>query len=100
MFSTTVVSHGVGWDRASCHGPWEVPCPSPQPRPETRRRLQAYLDGLLSDTRRKNGWQLAETVGDATPYGFQHLLGRAAWSVDQARDALCAYVAEHLGDAD
>ena len=26
------------------------------PRPETRRCLQAYLDGLLSDTRRKNGW--------------------------------------------
>ena len=39
------------------------------PRPETRGRLQAYLDGLLSDTRRKNGWQLAETVGEATPYG-------------------------------
>ena len=68
------------------------------PRPETRRYLQAYLDGLLSDTRRKNGWQLAEAIGDATPYGFQHLLGRAAWSVDQARDALYAYVAEHLGD--
>ena len=68
------------------------------PRPETRRRLQAYLDGLLSDTRRKNGWQLAETVGEATPYGFQHLLGRAAWSTDQARDELYTYVAEHLGD--
>ena len=67
------------------------------PRPETRRRLQAYLDGLLSDTRRKNGWQLAETVGEAAPYGFQHLLGRVAWSVDQARDELYAYVAEHLG---
>jgi len=66
-------------------------------RRETHRCLQAYLDGLLSDTRRKNGWQLAETVGDATPYGFQHLLGRAAWSVDRARDALCAYVAEYLG---
>ena len=61
------------------------------------RCLQAYLDGLLSGTRRKNGWQLAETVGDATPYGFQHPLGRAAWSVDRARDELYAYVAEHLG---
>lgn len=68
------------------------------PRSETRRRLQAYLDGLLSHTRRKNGWQLAETVVDATPYGFQYLLGRAAWSADQARDELYAYVGEHPRD--
>ncbi len=51
-------------------------------RGEARQRAGAYLDGLLSDTRRKNGWQLAETAGDVTPYGFQHLLGRAAWSAD------------------
>ena len=51
-------------------------------RPEARQRAGAYVDGLLSDTRRKNGWQLAETAGDATPYGFQHLLGRADWSAD------------------
>ena len=40
-----------------------VPCP------ETHRHLQAYLDGLLSDTRHKNGCQLAETVGEAALYG-------------------------------
>jgi len=67
-------------------------------RSEARQRAGAYVDGLLSDTRRKNGWQLAETVGDATPYGVQHLLGRAVWSADRARDKLFAYVAEHLGD--
>ena len=45
--------------------------------PSARRQPWVHhLDGLLSDTRRKNGWQLAEMVGDATPYGFQHLLGR------------------------
>ena len=69
-------------------------------RSEGRHRAAAYLDGLLSDTRRKNGWQLAETAGDATPYGFQHLLGRAIWSADAARDKLYAYVAEHLGDSE
>ena len=67
-------------------------------RPEARQRAAAYLDGLLGDAPRKNGWQLAETAGDATPYGLQHLLGRAVWSADAARDALYAYVAEHLGD--
>ena len=69
-------------------------------RSEARQRAGAYVDGLLGDARRKNGWQLAETAGDATPYGVQHLLGRAVWSADQARDALFAYVAEHLGDAE
>lgn len=34
----------------------------------------------------------------ATPYGLQHLLGQAVWSADAARDALYAYVAEHLRD--
>ena len=67
-------------------------------RPEARQRAAAYLDGLLGDATRKNGWQLAETAGDATPYGLQHLLGRAVWSADAARDALYAYIAEHLGD--
>ena len=67
-------------------------------RPEARRRAAAYLDGLLGDAPRKNGWQLAETAGDATPYGLQHLLGRAVWSADAARDELYAYVTEHLGD--
>ena len=28
-------------------------------RPEPRRRALAYLQGILSDTERKNGWQLA-----------------------------------------
>src|SRR5712691_9844642 len=29
-------------------------------RPEPRRRALAYLQGILSSTERKNGWQLAE----------------------------------------
>ena len=36
-------------------------------RPEPRRRALAYLRGLLSPVERKNGWQLAEQVGDPTP---------------------------------
>jgi hypothetical protein len=37
------------------------------PRREARRRVWAYLRGLLSPVERKNGWQIAEVVGDATP---------------------------------
>ena len=36
-------------------------------RPEPRRRALDYLKGLLSPVERKNGWQLAEQAGDATP---------------------------------
>src|SRR5260221_13797481 len=68
-------------------------------RAEARRRAQAYLRGLLSPVERKNGWQLAEAVGDRTPYALQHLLGRADWDPEAVRDDLRAYVVEHLGDA-
>ncbi len=67
-------------------------------RAEPRRRALAYLRGLLSPVERKNGWQLAEQAGEATPDGMQHLLARADWDADQVRDDLRAYVVEHLGD--
>ena len=66
-------------------------------RRETRQHLRAYLTGLLSPLGRKNGWQLAEQAGDATPYGLQHLLDRAKWDADAVRDDLQAYVRTHLG---
>lgn len=67
-------------------------------RTEVRTRAQAYIRGLLSGAERKNGWQLAEVAGDATPYGFQHLLGRARWDADVVRDELRAYILDHVGD--
>ncbi|MDE9533580.1 IS701 family transposase [Xenorhabdus bovienii] len=63
-----------------------------------QQRSLAYLRGLLSDVERKNGWQLAEWIGEKTPDGIQHLLERARWDADAARDILRDYVAEHLGD--
>ncbi|MBV9308065.1 MAG: IS701 family transposase [Acidobacteriaceae bacterium] len=67
-------------------------------RSEPRDRARAYLQGLLSVLDRKNGWQLAEQAGDPSPYGVQHLLGRAAWDADEVRDDLQQYIVEHLGD--
>jgi SRSO17 transposase len=67
-------------------------------RSEPRRRAIGYVRGLLGDAERKNGWQLAEHLGDPTPDGVQHLLARADWDADAVRDDLIAYVAEHLGD--
>ena len=68
-------------------------------RPEPRKRALEYLKGLLSPVERKNGWQLAEQAGDATPYGVQHLLSTYIWDADLVRDDLRDYVVEHLGDA-
>ena len=68
-------------------------------RPEPRRRALAYLRGLLSPVERKNGWQLAEQAGDATPDGVQRLLYNYQWDADQVRDDLRGYVVEYLGCA-
>ena len=69
-------------------------------RVEPRRRALAYLRGLLAPLGRKNGWQLAEAAGDATPDGMQDFLRRMRWDADAVRDDLRAYVVEHLGDPD
>src|ERR1035437_5788487 len=37
-------------------------------RSEPRARSLAYLQGLLSGCERKNGWQLAEWMGETVPY--------------------------------
>ncbi len=55
-------------------------------RPEPRRRALAYLQGIVSFTSRKNGWQLAEHAGEARPDGMQRLLNSAVWDADLVRD--------------
>ncbi len=46
----------------------------------------------------KNCWTLAEHVGDANPYGLQHLLSRARWDAAAVRDDIRGFVVEHLHD--
>jgi hypothetical protein len=67
-------------------------------RAEPRRRVLAYLQGLLGQVERKNGWQLAEHAGEVTPDGMQRLLATARWDPDGLRDDLRAFVVDHLGD--
>ena len=69
-------------------------------RNDRRRRAEAYLRGLLGRVERKNSWQLAESLGDATPHGVQRLLGRSSWDADAVRDDLRSYVVERLGEPD
>jgi SRSO17 transposase len=67
-------------------------------RSEARERVKRYLLGLLGRVERKNGWQLAEAIGETDPQGVQRLLNSAKWDAEGVRDDLREYVVEHLGD--
>ena len=69
-------------------------------RVETRRRVRAFVLGLLADLPRKNCWTIAEHAGDRDPHGMQHLLARASWDTDGVRGDLRDYVVGALGDTD
>ena len=69
-------------------------------RSEARERVKRYLVGLLGRVERKNGWQLAEAIGERDPQGIQRLLNSARWDADEVRDDLREYVVEHLGDGE
>ena len=55
-------------------------------RPEVRERLRRYLLGLLDDARRKNGWQMAEAIGETQPRSTQRILGGTRWGPDAVRE--------------
>ena len=69
-------------------------------RSEPRERAVKYIQGLMSDIPRKNGWQLAEYAGEATPDGMQRLLSTATWDVDGVCADLREYVVEEIGRPD
>src|SRR5262249_14825951 len=68
-------------------------------RPEPRRQIGLYLDGLIGEVDKENGGQLAEYAGDPAPGRMEALLGRTIWDQERARDICREYVIERLGDA-
>jgi SRSO17 transposase len=68
-------------------------------RAEVRWRVRRFLEGLLAPVERKNGWQLAEALGERSPHGVQRLLAEADWDQEAVREQLRAYVLDHLGEA-
>src|SRR5258708_16628451 len=65
-------------------------------RSEPHHQALASMQGLMSGALRKNGWQVAEAMGETTPYAMQHVLDRAKWDCDGMRGALRAYLLETL----
>ena len=67
-------------------------------RAEVRRRVRRLLEGLLAPVERKNGWQLAEALGEHRPHGVQRLLAEADWDQEAVRDEVRGYILAHLGE--
>ncbi len=65
-------------------------------RPEVLKHALLYLQAVLSDIPRKNGWQIAEYARQLRPYGMQRLLSRAVWDQDAVRDLLRHFVCHTL----
>ena len=61
-------------------------------RPEPRCHALLYLQAIISDIPRKNGWQIAEHAKEERPYGMQRLLSRAIWDEEGVRDDLRTFV--------
>ena len=65
-------------------------------RPEAFEHALLYLQAILSDIPRKNGWQIAEQARQARPDGMQRLLSHAVWDQDGVRDDLRTVVCQTL----
>jgi SRSO17 transposase len=69
-------------------------------RSAAHRHAVAYVEGLLGEVERKNGWQLAEYGGYEHPRTIQRVLDRSVWNADAVRDDLRQQVIAELGDPD
>src|SRR6476620_6274542 len=67
-------------------------------RVEPRRRMAAFVRGLLAGLPRVNCWSIAEHAGEQCPRGMQRLLSAAVWDDVGVRDDLRGYVLEHFAD--
>jgi SRSO17 transposase len=67
-------------------------------RVEPFRQAGKYITALISGLPRKNGWTIAEYVGDATPDKTQRLLNHAVWDQGAAMAMVRAFVVDHLAD--
>ncbi|MGH3098484.1 MAG: IS701 family transposase [Streptosporangiales bacterium] len=65
-------------------------------RTESKRHAEQYFRGLLSPLARKNGWTIAEHVGEQEPTALQRLLNLSPWDADQVLALNREYAMEHL----
>ena len=67
-------------------------------RSESKRHAEQYLRGLLSPLARKNGWTIAEYVGEVEPKALQRLLNLSPWDTRGLLAVNREYAMENLAD--
>ena len=67
-------------------------------RAESRGHARQYIRGLLSPLERKNGWTIAEYVGEPEPKALQRFLNLSPWSADALLDLNRKYAMQHFAD--
>ncbi len=65
-------------------------------RRETRTTAAEMVTGLLTERDTRNCWTLAEALGHPGPHRLQHLLSRASFDHDLAREAIARLVVREL----
>lgn len=68
-------------------------------RREPRLQARRYVAALSADIARKNGWQIAEWIGDTSPNKTQRLLNHAKWDEHAALGIVAAEVSAGLDAA-
>jgi SRSO17 transposase len=67
-------------------------------RTESQRHAEQYVRGLLSPLERKNGWTIAEHVGEPEPTALQRFVNLSPWDADALLELNREYAMEHLAD--
>jgi len=67
-------------------------------RVESKRHAEQYLRGLLSPLARKNGWTIAEYIGEPEPKALQRFLNLTPWKADALLAINREYAMEYLAD--
>ena len=68
-------------------------------RIEAFLQARAYLMAVMSNLLSRNGWSIAEFIGDKTPDKTQRLLNRASWDTSAAMSEVRAFAVEGLDGA-
>jgi SRSO17 transposase len=66
-------------------------------RTQTWQHAGRYLSAVVSEMPKRNGWTIAQQVGDRTPDRTQRLLNRAVWDTRAAMSQVRRFVAAGLG---
>lgn len=69
-------------------------------RTESKRHAEQYVRGLLAPIERKNGWTIAEYVGEAEPKAIQRFLNLSPWDAGELLALNRDYAMEHLASVD